>query len=85
MSDAQPPNRTATDSAQQAASEGPGYTTPQAAIEESTPEKVAYVMGLYVGTDVDAPDFLGVVDVDPDSDTYTESSTVSRCRIAPTN
>ncbi len=52
--------------------EGPGYATPQAAIEESEPEKVAYVMGLYVGTDVDAPDFLGVVDLDPDSETYTE-------------
>jgi selenium-binding protein 1 len=52
--------------------EGPGYSTPQAAIEESTPEKLAYVMGLYVGTDVDAPDFLGVVDVDPDSETYCE-------------
>ena len=52
--------------------EGPGYSTPQAAIEESTPEKLAYVMGLYVGTDVDAPDFLAVVDVDPDSDDYGE-------------
>ena len=52
--------------------EGPGYTTPQAAIEQSEPEEVAYVMGLYVGTDVDAPDFLAVVDVDPDSETYAE-------------
>lgn len=52
-------------------SEGPGYSTPQAAIEESEPETVAYVMGLYVGTDVDAPDFMAVVDVDPDSDTYS--------------
>ncbi len=50
--------------------EGPGYATPQAAIEESEREKVAYVMGLYVGTEVDAPDFLAVVDVDPDSDEY---------------
>jgi len=52
--------------------EGPGYATPQAAIEESEPEEIAYVMGLYVGTDVDAPDFLAVVDVDPDSETYAE-------------
>jgi selenium-binding protein 1 len=52
--------------------EGPGYATPQAAIEESEPEELAYVMGLYVGTDVDANDFLAVVDVDPDSDTYAE-------------
>ena len=51
---------------------GPGYSTPQAAIEESDPERLAYVMGLYVGTDVDAPDFLAVVDVDPDSESYGE-------------
>ena len=52
--------------------DGPGYTTPQAAIEESEPEELAYVMGLYVGTDVDAPDFLAVVDLDPDSPSYAE-------------
>ncbi len=51
---------------------GPGYATPQAAIEQAEPEKLAYVMGLYVGTDVDAPDFVAVVDVDPGSDTYQE-------------
>ncbi|MCT9094820.1 selenium-binding family protein [Haloarchaeobius sp. HME9146] len=51
---------------------GPGYATPQAAIEEGDREKLAYVMGLYVGTDVDAPDFLAVVDLDPDSDTYQQ-------------
>jgi selenium-binding protein 1 len=52
--------------------EGPGYATPQAAIEEAGREKTAYVMGLYEGTDVAAPDFLAVVDVDPESDTYAE-------------
>jgi selenium-binding protein 1 len=52
--------------------DGPGYATPQAAIEESTPEEVAYVIGLYVGTDVDAPDFIAVVDLDPESDTHQE-------------
>jgi len=52
--------------------EGPGYATPQAAIEEGGREKLAYVMSLYVGTDVDAPDFVAVVDLDPDSDTYCE-------------
>ncbi|XVH31855.1 selenium-binding protein SBP56-related protein [Haloferacaceae archaeon DSL9] len=51
---------------------GPGYATPQAAIEESEPETTAYVIGLYTGTDVDANDFLAVVDVDPDSPTYSE-------------
>jgi len=52
--------------------EGPGYATPQAAIEEAEREETAYVMGLYAGTDVAAPDFLAVVDLDPDSDTYAE-------------
>ncbi|WP_458209913.1 selenium-binding protein SBP56-related protein [Haladaptatus sp. NG-SE-30] len=52
--------------------DGPGYATPQAAIEQSESEELAYVMGLYVGTDVDAPDFLAVVDLDPDSATYAE-------------
>jgi selenium-binding protein 1 len=51
---------------------GPGYATPQAAIEEAEHEKLAYVMGLYVGTDVDAPDFVAVVDVDPESESYQE-------------
>ncbi|ELY65823.1 selenium-binding protein SBP56-related protein [Natrinema versiforme] len=52
--------------------EGPGYATPQAAIEEGEREKLAYVMSLYVGTDVDASDFVAVVDLDPDSETYCE-------------
>ncbi|TMT80331.1 selenium-binding protein [Haloterrigena sp. H1] len=52
--------------------EGPGYATPQAAIEEGGREKLAYVMSLYVGTDVDASDFVAVVDLDPESDTYCE-------------
>jgi len=51
---------------------GPGYATPQAAIERASRETVGYVMGLYTGSDVDAPDFLGVVDLDPDSATYAE-------------
>jgi selenium-binding protein 1 len=72
MSDTQQPDETMADHAHHEHTDGPGYATPQAAIEESDPEEVAYVMGLYVGTDVDAPDFLGVVDVDPESDTYTE-------------
>lgn len=72
MSDTQQPDETRADHAHHEHTDGPGYATPQAAIEESDPEEVAYVMGLYVGTDVDASDFLGVVDVDPDSDTYTE-------------
>ncbi|ADB63049.1 selenium-binding protein (plasmid) [Haloterrigena turkmenica DSM 5511] len=49
-----------------------GYDTPQAAIEQSARERLAYVPALYVGTDIDAPDMLTVVDVDPDSSTYCE-------------
>lgn len=71
MSDADQPTETGMDH-EHRGHNGPGYATPQAAIEESEPEEVAYVMGLYVGTDVDAPDFLAVVDVDPGSESYTE-------------
>jgi selenium-binding protein 1 len=72
MSDAEHPDHAGHDHHDHHDHEGPGYATPQAAIEESEPEELAYVMGLYVGTDVDAPDFLAVVDLDPDSETYAE-------------
>jgi len=73
MSDAEQPAESGThDHHEHHDHEGPGYATPQAAIEEAEPEQTAYVMGLHVGQDVDAPDFLAVVDVDPDSDTYGE-------------
>ncbi|MFC4543435.1 selenium-binding family protein [Halosolutus amylolyticus] len=49
-----------------------GYATPQAAIEQAARETIGYVPALYVGTDVDAPDMLTVVDLDPDSETYCE-------------
>ncbi|MFB6108103.1 MAG: selenium-binding protein SBP56-related protein, partial [Haloplanus sp.] len=52
--------------------EGPGYPTPAAMRTESEREKTAFVMGLRVGMDVDGPDFVGVVDVDPTSETYGE-------------
>ncbi|MFB6194723.1 MAG: selenium-binding protein SBP56-related protein [Haloplanus sp.] len=51
---------------------GPGYSTPAAMRTESGRERTAFVMALRVGMDVDEPDFVGVVDVDPDSDTYAE-------------
>jgi selenium-binding protein 1 len=35
-------------------------------------EKVLYTVALYVGTDVEEPDYLATVDVDPDSETYSE-------------
>lgn len=46
-----------------------GYASPQEALK-ATPEEIVYVAGLHVGTGVDEPDFLGVVDVKPESDTY---------------
>ncbi len=51
---------------------GPGYASPQAAIEAGGREELAYVMSLYTGTDIDEPDFVAVVDLDPDSETYCE-------------
>jgi len=52
--------------------DGPGYATPQAAIEASTPEELAYVAGLYTGSETEAPDFIAVVDLDPASASYCE-------------
>lgn len=40
-----------TSSSPDAATESPGYPTPQEAIDPSDPENLAYVVGLYVGTD----------------------------------
>jgi methanethiol oxidase len=48
---------------------GPGYASPQVA-REQPPEKVIYVASLYKGTGIDRPDFLAVVDVDPESSDY---------------
>jgi selenium-binding protein 1 len=52
--------------------EGPGYPTPAAMRTESEREKTAYVMAPRVGMAADGPDAIGVVDVDPDSETYSE-------------
>jgi selenium-binding protein 1 len=52
--------------------EGPGYPTPGAMRTESEREKTAFVIALRVGMDVDGSDFIGVVDLDPESDTYSE-------------
>ena len=45
------------------------YSSPQEALE-APPEELVYVACLHVGTGVDKPDFLAVVDVNPDSDEY---------------
>ncbi|WP_318569183.1 selenium-binding protein SBP56-related protein [Salinigranum marinum] len=76
MSDAETPDSDTHSHADHADHEhgvsGPGYTTPAAMRTESGREQTAFVMGLRVGMDVDGPDFVGVVDVDPDSPTYAE-------------
>lgn len=35
-------------------------------------EKLAYVIGVYSGTDVKKPDYLAMIDLDPDSKTYSQ-------------
>jgi selenium-binding protein 1 len=50
---------------------GPGYASPEEAMR-AEPEKTLYTMALYVGTDVEEPDYLATVDVDPDSPTYSQ-------------
>ncbi|HET8628232.1 MAG TPA: selenium-binding protein SBP56-related protein [Thermomicrobiales bacterium] len=46
-----------------------GYASPQEA-RQAPPEDFLYVAALHTGTGVDEPDFLAVVDVNPQSDTY---------------
>ncbi len=53
------------------ASGGPGYESPEAAMKAER-EKLLYTVALYVGTEVEKPDYLATVDVDPDSATYSE-------------
>jgi selenium-binding protein 1 len=48
---------------------GPGYESPAVAMQAPR-EKLLYVIGLYTGTGVDAPDYLATVDVDPSSPAY---------------
>jgi selenium-binding protein 1 len=50
---------------------GPGYASPAVA-REQPPERFVYVAALYEGTGIERPDFLAVVDVDPDSSSYGE-------------
>jgi selenium-binding protein 1 len=50
---------------------GPGYASPAEAMK-ADPEKTLYVIALYTGTEVQAPDYLATVDVDPASPTYSQ-------------
>jgi selenium-binding protein 1 len=49
---------------------GPGYASPEEAMKAER-EKVLYTVALYVGTEVEQPDYLASVDVDPESPTYS--------------
>ncbi len=46
---------------------GPGFASPEEA-RKQPPEQFVYVACLYEGTGIDEPDFLAVVDTDPESD-----------------
>src|SRR5215208_5683783 len=48
----------------------PGYASPEEAMKAER-EKVLYTVALYVGTEVEQPDYLASVDVDPESPTYS--------------
>ena len=50
---------------------GPGYASPQEAMR-AEPEKVLYAIALYGGTEIEQPDYLAKVDVDPGSPTYSQ-------------
>lgn len=50
---------------------GPGYASPKEAMKAER-EKLLYTVALYVGTGIEKPDYLATVDVDPDSDTYSQ-------------
>jgi len=50
---------------------GPGYASPEAAMKAEK-EKLLYVIALYTGSDIQEPDYLATVDVDPHSPTYSQ-------------
>ncbi len=59
------------------------YRSPREALQ-APPEGLVYVACLHVGTGADKPDFLAVVDVNPDSDEYGRN-TRRRCRTPGTS
>ncbi len=50
---------------------GPGYASPEEAIK-SEREQLLYTVCIYNGTEIKAPDYLATIDVDPQSDTYSQ-------------
>ncbi len=53
------------------ACQGPGYASPEEAMKAER-EKLLYTVALYVGTEIEKPDYLATVDVDPESTTYSQ-------------
>src|SRR5438477_4420757 len=47
------------------------FATPADA-RKSPPEKLAYVVATYAGTEVKKPDYLATIDLDPESKTYSK-------------
>jgi len=50
---------------------GPGYSSPSEAIKAPR-EKLLYTIAIYTGTGIQKPDYLATVDIDPDSETYSQ-------------
>jgi methanethiol oxidase len=48
-----------------------GYASPREALQ-APPEDIVYVAALHTNTGIEEPDFLAVVDVNPQSDTYSQ-------------
>ena len=57
---------------------GPGYASPLDAMQAPR-EKLLYTIAIYVGTGIQAPDYLATIDADPASKTF--SQVVSRCEM----
>ena len=57
---------------------GPGYASPLDAMQAPR-EKILYTIAIYVGTGIQAPDYLATIDADPTSKTF--SQVISRCEM----
>ena len=57
---------------------GPGYASPLEAMKAPR-EELLYTIAIYVGTGIQAPDYLATIDANPSSPTY--SQVISRCEM----
>ena len=48
---------------------GPGYASPMEAMKAPR-EELLYTIAIYVGTGIQAPDYLATIDANPSSPTY---------------